>query len=337
MKVIFRVKPLEINEFKILVTSLKPLIGGEKKGSNERTVEKVLNMCLKFGQFSYSDSTYKTFYYKGLNSSMVQKFENNFAEEKFKKFINEASDEQKESIANFLNNELKPESDIGINNVSYFCVNLMSKLIEKAKYKKGSNQKESSSRNEKQKFDVRSGAHQFIEYENDKGVIDVDGEIYPVSSHLQGESLEKTEKLPYSNVLFEIYSEKLNDTINADNIDTSDFANDYRRQQEFFNEAAWYERSLRDTVLDFDKQYELLKQDIYDGIEPVYSDEDFGTDGYKRLKNVHKQVVVIQLDRSNLKNIDNMLGNNTKKGLCHVLVNDNRIKSWVNVDYDEII
>ena len=39
----------------------------------------------------------------------------------------------------------------------------------------------------------------------------------------------------------------------------------------------------------------------------------------------------------NLKNIDNILGNDTKKGLCHVLVNDGKIKSWVKVDYDEVI
>lgn len=90
-------------------------------------------------------------------------------------------------------------------------------------------------------------------------------------------------------------------------------------------------------MVDFDNQYDLLKQDVYEGIEPVYHDEDFGTDGMKRLKKVHQQVVVLQLDRSNLKNIDNILGNDTKEGLCHVLVNDGKIKSWVKVDYDEVI
>lgn len=37
-------------------------------------------------------------------------------------------------------------------------------------------------------------------------------------------------------------------------------------------------------MVDFDDQYDLLKQDVYKGIEPVYHDEDFGTDGIKRLK-----------------------------------------------------
>ena len=171
----------------------------------------------------------------------------------------------------------------------------------------------------------------------DKEEIEVDGVSFKVSAHLMNDELEVVRTLPYCHALFEAYSAKGKQKITAENIEDSEYKSYFEREKEWFNEAAWYERSLRDTVVDFDNQYDLLKQDVYEGIEPVYHDEDFGTDGMKRLKKVHQQVVVLQLDRSNLKNIDNILGNDTKKGLCHVLVNDGKIKSWVKVDYDEVI
>ncbi|GFI60831.1 hypothetical protein IMSAG044_01727 [Lactobacillaceae bacterium] len=325
--------------FKVLINALKLGMSEEESCPIERAVETVIGKYLS-NQYdlSYSTQNYKRLYYVGMNSRAAKRISDAGVEEdSFRRWINGFSDNSREHIAIFLTEGLGLDEGLDSDSVSYFCTNLFSEIISDVTSGKNKENKNSSSKNEKQKFDVRTGAHQFIEYEVDKNVIDVDGDTYSVSPHLQGNVSEKTESLPYSKALFEAYSEKSQIKIDADNVDASNYAKHYRRQQRFFNEAAWYEHSLRDNVIDFDNQYELLKQDVYDGIEPVYSDEGFRNDGIKRLKEVHKQVVLIQLDRSNLKNIDNMLGNNTKKGLCHMLVNDNRIKSWVNVDYDEII
>lgn len=104
-----------------------------------------------------------------------------------------------------------------------------------------------------------------------------------------------------------------------------------------FNDAAWYEHSLRDTVADFDHQFSLLKKDAYYGIEETYYDDEYGNNGMKRLREVQNKIITITLDLSNLKNIDNILSNNIKKGLCHLMVNDQTIKSWVDTDEDKVI
>ncbi len=108
----------------------------------------------------------------------------------------------------------------------------------------------------------------------------------------------------------------------------------FDRQQRDFNDAAWYEHSLRDTVADFDNQFSLLKKDAYDGIEETYYNDEYGNNGMKRLREVQNKIITITLDLSNLKNIDNILSNNIKKGLCHLMVNDKLIKSWVDINED---
>ena len=94
---------------------------------------------------------------------------------------------------------------------------------------------------------------------------------------------------------------------------------------------------MRDTVADFDHRFSLLKKDAYYGIEETYYDDEYGNNGMKRLREVQNKIITITLDLSNLKNIDNILSNNIKKGLCHLMVNDQTIKSWVDTDEDKVI
>ncbi len=285
-----------------------------------------------------SDTTYKTIFATGPSKRVTAKILNNLAGVSiFADYIEEnISENGRSNLAKDLKKLTGVPMDRGT--VGRVCYNLLvDSLKEGSHLKNNKNKKSPLKKSEEEKIDVRSGVHQYIRYVRDKEEIDVDGVSFKVSKHLMSNELEVTRTLPYCYALFEAYSEKGKQNITAENIENSDYKNHFERQKRCFNEAAWYERSLRDTVVDFDDQYDLLKQDVYEGIEPVYHDEDFGTDGIKRLKKVHQQVVILQLDRSNLKNIDNILGNDTKKGLCHVLVNDGKIKSWVKVDYDEVI
>lgn len=332
--------------FDELAPLVRPFFSAEVSKSKAKTARKMFYLITNYDEkdvncpfHEFVDVTFRTYFNQGNVGKISKLIYKNLDKLKFRDLIDKASEDARQQLAEQIKNNGYAPKNVRVDRgtVAKVCTDLFIELINEAAGQKGKINKKSSPKNEKQKFDVRTGAHQFIEYEVDKNVIDVDGATYSVSPHLKSDVPDKTEILPYSKALFEAYSEKSQETIDVDNINSSDYANHYRHQQQFFNEAAWYEHSLRDNVIDFENQYKLLKQDIFDGIEPVYSDEDFGTDGIKRLKEVHKQVVLIRLDRSNLKNIDNMLGNDTKKGLCHVLVNDKKIKSWVNADYDEII
>lgn len=285
-----------------------------------------------------SDTTYKTIFATGPSKRATAKVLNNLAGGSiFADYIEEnISEDGRSNLAKDLKKLTGVPMDRGT--VGRVCYNLLVDSLKVGNHLKiNKNKKSPLKKSEEEKIDVRSGVHQYISYVRDKEEIEVDGVSFKVSAHLMNDESEVVRTLPYCHALFEAYSEKGDQNITAKNIENSEYKSHFERQKRWFNEAAWYERSLRDTVVDFDDQYDLLKQDVYEGIEPVYHDEDFDTDGIKRLKKVHQQVVILQLDRSNLKNIDNILGNDTKKGLCHVLVNDGKIKSWVKVDYDEVI
>lgn len=108
------------------------------KISNEAAVIAIFdNYTKNWNVNNYKESNYKKLYYQGLNPSTIQKIEAGIIDEdKFKNFINMASDIQKESIGTYLSDSLELKEDIEIDRLAYFCVNLMSELIEESKYKK---------------------------------------------------------------------------------------------------------------------------------------------------------------------------------------------------------
>ena len=75
-----------------------------------------------------------------------------------------------------------------------------------------------------------------------------------------------------------------------------------------------------------------MKDDAWEGISATYYDDDISS-GYERLKKVLEKITSTTLSKSTLTAIIGMIGNLEKKGICHILVNDERIKSWVDI-YD---
>lgn len=53
---------------------------------------------------------------------------------------------------------------------------------------------------------------------------------------------------------------------------------------------------------------------------------------HDRLKAVLDRITIISLTKSALINVVGLIGNLEKKGICHILVNDEKIKSWVDID-----
>ncbi|WP_251855184.1 ABC-three component system protein [Enterococcus italicus] len=107
--------------------------------------------------------------------------------------------------------------------------------------------------------------------------------------------------------------------------------NDFKRQRRNYYKAESIRRGVRDnfTQEEGTEHFEALKEDMYDGIEEVY-EEDYD-DGVERLKAVLQQSSVITLNGSILSFIPGLLQNSAKKGICHILVNDGKIK-WVTED-----
>ncbi len=90
------------------------------------------------------------------------------------------------------------------------------------------------------------------------------------------------------------------------------------------------ERSVRDIFDEGEDEFVKLKDDAWHGINTTYwKDYD---DGYARLNAVLEKITSTTLDSSVLSQMRNLIGNLEKKGICHILVNDGVIESWVNID-----
>ena len=79
---------------------------------------------------------------------------------------------------------------------------------------------------------------------------------------------------------------------------------------------------------DGENQFDILKEDALEGIKTTYYDEY--DNGYRRLLEVLKKISDIQLTKSKLMLIKNLIGNLERLGIVHILVNDETIKSWVD-------
>ena len=139
--------------------------------------------------------------------------------------------------------------------------------------------------------------------------------------------------LPYIHALCEVYAEQIAKEVTPKT--TGELPEKLQRhlelQRQAYFDAKSVERSVRDAFVDGERQFDALKDDAYDGIEMVYFDEDHET-GYVRLREVLKKITSTELAKSNLINIKGFITNKTRKGVCHILVDDARIKSWVNTD-----
>jgi hypothetical protein len=91
------------------------------------------------------------------------------------------------------------------------------------------------------------------------------------------------------------------------------------------------QRSISEVYEDGENQFDILK-DALEGIKTTYYDEY--DNGYRRLLEVLKKISDIQLTKSKLMLIKNLIGNLERLGIVHILVNDETIKSWVD-PYEE--
>lgn len=136
-------------------------------------------------------------------------------------------------------------------------------------------------------------------------------------------------EMKYIKALLSAYAEDcgISDTDNL----PDKYNQDLKKQRKNYYKAESIRRGVRDNFSpkENNEHFELLKDDMYEGIEEVY-EEDYDT-GYIRLKEVLKHSSMITLNGSLLASIQGLIGNSAKKGICHMLVNDGKI-TWVVED-----
>lgn len=109
------------------------------------------------------------------------------------------------------------------------------------------------------------------------------------------------------------------------------YKKDFGRRRKDYYAAESIRRGSRDIFGETDPdQFSVLKDETYDGIIDIYNN-DFDH-GLARLNSVMTQASIIRIDRCLFSRLPNWIGNREKKGVCHILVNDGRIKRWVDSD-----
>ena len=78
---------------------------------------------------------------------------------------------------------------------------------------------------------------------------------------------------------------------------------------------------------DGEEHFNILKEEIFDSIYETYEDLS-QINSYQKLKNVLEMVIKATLNSSILLNIKGLITTKEKKGICHILVNEGRIRSW---------
>lgn len=139
-------------------------------------------------------------------------------------------------------------------------------------------------------------------------------------------------ELPYIEAILSAYAqaEEL-DSITKDSLPDlpKKYQKNFIEQRENYYNIDSIFHSIREVFEDGEEDFNRLKEDTYDGISDTCW-QDY-SNGYIRLIEVLKHATVITLSKSYLSQITNLIGNSEKKGVCHLLVNDGKIK-WVMED-----
>lgn len=169
-----------------------------------------------------------------------------------------------------------------------------------------------------------------IERRGDK--LHIAGEVITIDRALVPDNIAEQE-LDYIRALYEVFAEKLHrETFTSEDLPLlpKSMKANYREQRKAYYSAVSIERSVRDVFDDGEDEFQRLKDDAWDGINTTYWKEY--SDGYTRLNAVLEKITSTSLDGSVLSQMRNLIGNLEKKGICHILVNDGVIESWVTVD-----
>lgn len=160
------------------------------------------------------------------------------------------------------------------------------------------------------------------------GNIRFGGRKITMSSSITPTDVIDSDEMPYISALLQAYSDELNiqiDTIESLKAYSTYFKNLNRQRKDYYS-AETIRRFVRDTLTD-SQQFNVLKEEVYNGIIDTH-EQDYDS-GYKRLIADLQQAAIINTSKCMLDSKLHCIGVSERKGTCHMLVNDNRLK-WVN-------
>lgn len=168
-----------------------------------------------------------------------------------------------------------------------------------------------------------------VEMRGDK--LHINGEVITVDvERINTEDVDENPK--YLTAIYEAFESALNRKVDASVIDTLPrrFRETYKESNEGFYLADAIEHRLRETFDDGEEEFMKLKKDEWHGISGTYWKNY--ENGFERMSAVMDESCRTNLNDSCLMQIRNLINTLARKGICHILVNDGTIPSWVNLD-----
>ncbi len=162
------------------------------------------------------------------------------------------------------------------------------------------------------------------------GKLYIDGDVIELPIKLSDAQIYDFEA-GYISALCDTYAEALSrDFVTVDDIPAlpKKYQINFYDQRKAYLSAESIQRSISEVYEDGENQFDILKSDAYDGIKTTYFDDY--DNGYRRLLEVLKKISDVQLTKSKLSLIKNLIGNLERLGIVHILVNDKTMISWVD-------
>lgn len=172
-------------------------------------------------------------------------------------------------------------------------------------------------------------AFKAAEFKN--GALYINGEKIPVSKKLAQMNIDVDGDLIFVQKLFEAYSEALGKKVcNQKDLLGTNYERHLSEHTRFYFEGRYKENAARELFDEGESEFESIKKEIEDGIFDAlyYGKYENGID---RITSVMNLIATnLQLNSSLLLNIRGFISVSTRKGILHILVEEGRIKSWVN-------
>lgn len=165
-----------------------------------------------------------------------------------------------------------------------------------------------------------------------KGISTTELEVIPLPTGISGVEGNYTDALLAAYGQAEGIKDFTVDMLNNYPTHKDNFSN----QRKYYFAAEAVRRGTRDLYGTKEKdQFEVLKDEMFEGVTEVWEDE--AKNGLARMRKVMAQATKTSLDKCRICRDTEWVGNSQRKGVCHFLVGENRLKGWVRDDDEQAI
>ena len=248
-------------------------------------------------------------------------------EERFATFVNTCS---YDALVNIGEKLAEFGFDVDPYEVGAACANILAQTIRRRAENKSDDITSLDYKRKESGIKLKDIAPATIERRGDK--LHICGEVITIHQALIPDTVDSQE-MRYIKALCDAYA----DNLGRDSLEEKDiqslprrFSENFKEQRKAYYSALSIERSVRDVFDDGEDEFNQLKEDAWHGIGETYW-QDY-KDGYTRLIAVLEKVTNTTLNASVLCQMRSLIHNLEKKGICHILVNEGTIDSWVARD-----